>query len=76
MVVEGVWPLLHLQIVDEPINFHGNILYILVNAWQTQGVCCLGGLWPIPGAPGVTSLGWGPTPPANPRFAQCSGTET
>lgn len=70
MVIEGVWPLLHLQILHELIHFHGDTLNILINAWQTQGVCCLWGLWLIPGAPRVTSLGCWLTPPANPDFAQ------
>lgn len=42
VVMVGVWPLLHLKMVDELINFHGNILFIVINAWQTQGFAVCG----------------------------------
>lgn len=42
MVVGGVWPLLHLQMAEELISFHGNVLFILINAWQTQGLLPVG----------------------------------
>lgn len=54
VVVVGIWPLLHLQMLEELMHSHGNILFILINAWQTQGFAG----WPIPGAPRVTSLGF------------------
>lgn len=41
-VTAGVWPLLHLQMVDELIHFHGDILNILINAGQTQGLLSVG----------------------------------